>query len=295
MGNDDAPSKGHGWVDYRARMARVQQYMHDHLREPLDLQRLADVAHLSPFHWHRVYTALHGESAAHTVRRLRLHQASGELANGRDPVARIALRCGYPSVQSFSRAFQALYGMCPSAFRAHGQHQGFRAAMKAQSAHAYTVEVRKLPAVQLAVAPQRGSYMKIGRAFETAWRELCAAGLAAPASRWIAIYYDDPLAVPTAQLFAQAGLSVAADASLPPLLAPAQVGGCTCAVLRFRGPYAGMRAAYEWLFGTWLVQSGLPAGDQPVFEEYLNHPSQVAPCDLLTDICLPLAESAQAM
>jgi AraC family transcriptional regulator len=60
-------------------------------------------------------------------------------------------------------------------------------------------------------------------------------------------------------------------------------------VLRFRGPYATMRAAYQWLYGEWLVQSGAQPADAPVFEEYLNSPRDTAPNDLLTDIHLPLA------
>ena len=49
-----------------------------------------------------------------------------------------------------------------------------------------------------------------------------------------------------------------------------------------------MRAAYEWLYGTWLVQSGREAADAPVFEEYLNSPKTTAPAKLVTEICLPL-------
>jgi AraC family transcriptional regulator len=58
--------------------------------------------------------------------------------------------------------------------------------------------------------------------------------------------------------------------------------------LRHKGPYSDMRAAYEWLYGTWLVQSGREAVDAPVFEEYLNSPKETAPSELLTEICLPL-------
>lgn len=77
----------HSWTDYQERLGRVIAYVHDHLDEALDLNRLADVAHLSPFHWHRVYHALYGETLAATVRRLRLQRASGYLANTAMPVA----------------------------------------------------------------------------------------------------------------------------------------------------------------------------------------------------------------
>lgn len=51
-----------------------------------------------------------------------------------------------------------------------------------------------------------------------------------------------------------------------------------------------MRAAYQWLYGQWLVQSGFEAANSPVFEEYLNNPRGTPPEQLLTDIYLPLVE-----
>jgi AraC family transcriptional regulator len=53
-----------------------------------------------------------------------------------------------------------------------------------------------------------------------------------------------------------------------------------------------MKAAYEWLYGVWLVQSGKEPGDAPVFEEYLNNPRNTAPNELLTDIYLPLSQGS---
>lgn len=131
--------------------------------------------------------------------------------------------------------------------------------------------------------------MRIGKAFEVAYTRMAAQGFVRDDTRWMAVYNDDPFAVPESQLHSRAGLSLYAGA-LPQLpLEPFTLGGCMCAVLRHRGPYATMRAAYQWLYGQWLVQSGYETGDQPVFEEYVNNPRDTAPADLLTDIFQPLA------
>ena len=50
-----------------------------------------------------------------------------------------------------------------------------------------------------------------------------------------------------------------------------------------------MRAAYQWLYGDWLLRSGREPADAPVFEEYLNSPRDTAPTELLSDIYLPLS------
>ncbi len=78
--------------DYDARLARVRGHIHDHLDEELDFARLAEIACLSPYHWHRIYAAVFGESAFATVKRLRLHRAAGDLAYTSMPLDAVAPR-----------------------------------------------------------------------------------------------------------------------------------------------------------------------------------------------------------
>lgn len=283
--------KRRGWADYHGRLARVMAHVHDHLAEPLDLDRLADLAHLSPWHWHRIWHAMYGETLADTVRRLRMHRASGLLAHSTLPVADVARRCGYPNAQSFARAFRDHHGLLPTAYRRAGSHRQFDDSRPPAppGGAAWDVQIRNEPRVRLAGLDHRGSYMDIGRAFETAFVHMHAAGLVTPHTRWLAVYFDDPFAVPAAQLASRAGLSLPPGSVAPAGLVEFELGGTRCAVLRHRGPYADMRSAYRWLYGRWLPATGHELADQPVFEVYLNNPRDTAPADLLTDICLPLA------
>jgi AraC family transcriptional regulator len=277
------------WTDYRAQLAQVTAHIHDRLAEPLDLNQLALVADLSPFHWHRIYHALLGETVAATVRRVRLHRASGYLAQTALTVTEIARRCGYPNAQSFTRAFRQFFGQSPQAWRETRTDALPWQATAAQSPGVWPVEIRHVPAIELAGIGHRGSYMRIGKAFETAQIHVAAQGLMRAETRWLAQYLDDPFAYPEAQLNSRAGLSMAAGTAIAPPLQRFTVGGLPCAVLRYRGPYPNMRDAYQWLYGTWLIASGHALADQPVFEEYLNSPRDTAPADLLTDVFLPLA------
>lgn len=95
-------------------VSRVTEYIYDHLDEDIDLEKLAAIACLSPYHWHRVYHAMNGETLAATVRRLRLHRAAGYLAHTSLPIAQVAEKSGYANVPSFTRAFSAAYGMPPA-------------------------------------------------------------------------------------------------------------------------------------------------------------------------------------
>jgi AraC family transcriptional regulator len=102
------------------------------------------------------------------------------------------------------------------------------------------------------------------------------------------VYQDDPSAVAEERLRAKACVLVDRRRAIEPPVVHADIAGGDHAVLRHVGPYASMKAAYQWLFGDWLVRSGREAADAPVFEEYLNSPRDTAPADLMTDIYLPL-------
>lgn len=278
-----------GWTNYEERLGRVTAYIHDHLDEELDLNRLAEVACLSPHHWHRIYHAIHGETIAATVKRLRLHRAAGYLANSAMPIEEIAARSGYSNLQSFTRIFGSVYGLPPAQYRRNGSHTGFQQAQREQSADMYEVTIKQLPAMNAVGVDHRGSYMEIGRAFEALFSWLGARGLIAPDMRMDGLFYDDPSSVAEADLKSR-GCVIVGKAL--PVEAPAvatEIAGGSYAVLRHKGPYADMRAAYQWLYGTWLLQSGREIADQPILEEYLNNPRDTPPTELLTDICLPLA------
>jgi AraC family transcriptional regulator len=275
-------------IDYQERLSRVVAFMHDHLDEEIDLNRLADVACLSPYHWHRIYHAMNGETIAATVRRLRLHRAAGFLANTTMPIDAIAERSGYGGVPAFTRAFAADYGMPPAQYRKEGAHAKFQAQLSAGSGDGFDVTIRDLPPLQLAAIDHVGSYMQIDRAFEPLFGWFAARGLLSPATRSIGVYYDDPFSVAEDELRSRAGLVVQRDFRFQAPLIETNIPGGRHAVLRHKGPYATMRSAYQWFYGSWLAQSGEEVEDAPVFEEYLNNPREVAPQDLVTDIFLPL-------
>jgi len=108
--------------DHEARVSRVVAYIFDHLDDELDLNRPAEIAWLSPRHWHRVYCAMRSETMAATVRRLRLDRAAADLALTSTAISAIAQRSGYPNVQSFTRIFRSrsIYGMPPATYRRNG-------------------------------------------------------------------------------------------------------------------------------------------------------------------------------
>lgn len=275
------------WAVYEARLRRVSNHIHEHLDEELDMDRLAEIACLSSYHWHRIYRAIYGETAAATVKRLRLHRAAGDIVETKLGISEIAKRSGYPNVQSFNRIFKAVYGMPPARYRREGSHTLFEGKQRKASTM-FDISIRSIEPAPLVGVPHQGSYMNIGKAFEQLFGTLYARGQGHPDLRMIGIYLDDPDVVAADKLRSYACVEMDAAQPVQAPLERRTLEGGDYAVLRHKGPYAEMHKAYTWLYAEWLPTSGRKLRDTVMFEEYINNPRDVAPAELLTDIHLPL-------
>ena len=278
-------------ADYHARLQRVSDFIHDHLEDSLNLTQLAELGCLSPHHWHRIYASFFGETMAVTVKRLRLQRAAGYLAQTGLPVLQIARRSGYPNVQSFTRTFSDAYGLPPAQYRTRGQHVQFECATPDYRDGAFAVHLTDIDGFDVLGVPHKGSYMEISKSFTTLYSWLAVHDIDGRGLRCVGVYFDDPFLVLEKSWRSMACVVPDATVRQLPTEFPLQniaVAGGRYAVLRYKGPYASMHAAYKWLFGHWLLKSGEQAADCPVFEDYLNSPLDTAPADLLTDIYMPL-------
>jgi AraC family transcriptional regulator len=278
-------------ASYEARLNRVIDHIYAHLDDEIRLDTLAEIACLSPYHWHRIYTGMRAETISATIRRLRLLRAADRLANSDAPIKAIGEHAGYSAVDAFGRAFKEAYGQTPADYRANGSHAAFRIANRERDAHGFPVTTAALPPVRCAAVAHAGAYMQIDKAMGRLFTELASQNLIKPDQKMIAVFLDDPDLVPVDRLRSQACSPIAANADLAPPLDETILRGGLYAKLRYKGPYSDMKQAYRWLLGVWLPNSGHEVDDAPVFEAYLNSPMDVSPTDLLTDIHLPLQAS----
>jgi AraC family transcriptional regulator len=103
---------------YAQRMNKVLDHIDRHLDQPLELAALADVAHFSLYHFHRVFMAWMEETLGDYLRRRRLDVAAFMLSHQRQiSVLEVALSVGFGSGEAFARAFKTRFGRTPSAWR----------------------------------------------------------------------------------------------------------------------------------------------------------------------------------
>lgn len=288
--------------DYRNRIVKVLDYIQDHLDEPLNLETVAEVASFSPFHFHRIFRVMVGETLADHIRRERLQSAAQALRQG-EAVLSVALDNGYESPEAFSRAFKSLYGISPNAYAQASPPPEPKAAnhnllrspdgvllLLPNSIRRLNmnVDIVNLDDIPIAFVPHRGSYDDIHEAFQRiiGWASL--KGFMRDDTLTLGRYYDDPDSVTESALRSEACVAVPDGIEASDGVELGTMSGGTYAKVVYKGPYENMKEAYDFIYGSWMPESGRDAEDRPCVEFYLNSPEDTAPEDLIAEIYIPL-------
>jgi AraC family transcriptional regulator len=119
-------------LDYVARVNTAIDYVTQNLDRPLRLEDVARAACFSPYHFHRIFRALMGETLGSFTTRGRLERSVYLLSHRKGAtLTEIALACGFSSSSDFSRVFRARRGVPPSRFDVDGFRRTGREAMRA--------------------------------------------------------------------------------------------------------------------------------------------------------------------
>ncbi len=107
-------------MDWITGMQRAIDYIEEHITEKLDYEEIAKQSFSSSYHFQRVFSILCGYTLGEYIRNRRLSLAGNELAADKAKVIDVALKYGYESPDSFTKAFQRFHGIAPSAARESG-------------------------------------------------------------------------------------------------------------------------------------------------------------------------------
>jgi len=267
--------------DYLERVERAKRWAGLRLGFPIGLEDMAAEAAFSKYHFHRIFSAIAGETPAAYVQRLRLDKAANLLENHLAlSVSEIALECGFATPSAFARDFKARFRLTPRAFRNRPRLAAAGAAPDAAGGAAVpggaTAPRRAFPwrfdrsePLRLAEARGEGRY---DRAAAMAWGRLMGSwfrsGRKEAPSPAYGIAWDNPGITREESLRYSACAPLKAGEALPRGLYELGLPGCACLVLSFEGSRSGYAEAYTYLYGIALPDSGFLPADSPGFELY---------------------------
>jgi AraC family transcriptional regulator len=312
--------------EYKARVNRVIDYIEANIAKELSLSELADVAQFSPFHFHRIFSSMAGETLNDFIQRIRLEKAVAKLLdNPRKSITEIALECGFSGSSTFARAFKEAYKMSASEWRAKGRgadsknsktdsKDGQTLSNKGQDNAVYTsydqgtikqiwridmrnkpmqlnIGVKDLPEMHVAyvrhIGPYKGDNELFGRLFNKLMAWARPRGLIRfPETKLLTAYYDNPDITDDSKLRVDACITVPADTEVSGEIGKATIPGGKYAVAYFEISQDEYADAWEAVFSRWLPESGFQPDGCPSFELYLNDPKQHPQGKHIVDICI---------
>lgn len=94
----------------------MQDFIEQHISEPITLHMLANAAGYSPWHATRIFKELTGKNPFDYIRELRLSCAAGRVADGGERIIDVAFDFVFETHEGFTRAFSKYFGMNPKQF-----------------------------------------------------------------------------------------------------------------------------------------------------------------------------------
>lgn len=105
------------WIEM---LQKAINYMEEHLLEDINYEDVAKSVHMSTYEFHRRFSIMAGMTANTYIRNRRLSLAGAELMENDEKVIDIALKYGYDSPESFTKAFTRFHGVSPKAAKIQG-------------------------------------------------------------------------------------------------------------------------------------------------------------------------------
>ncbi len=282
--------------DHKQRLNRVLVYIQENGDKPLSLERLAAVAHFSPFHFHRIFTAHVGETLNEHLRRIRLDKSALRLFHSDEPITDIALSAGYETPAAFTKAFGQRFGRNPTEFKKIKREKlpavvnVLNSNKTGRRVKPVKPEIRIMPEQKVLFVRKTGRYDKAaGEAWGTLMKFAYSRRLMNKNTKGIGISHDSPEITPEDKTRYDACITINKDVKPEGEVGVQTIAGGRYAVFLHKGPYSKLGDTYNYIMARWYPESGEKFRDRPCFEHYLNRdPRRTKPENLRTEIFVPI-------
>lgn len=278
--------------EYVKRILKVMIYIEEHIDEDLTMEQLAKVAYYSPFHFHRIFQAIVGETVHEYVKRLRMQTAAGKLRYTDRPITEIALDASFQTPSAFTKAFKQFMGSSPKNYRS-----------LYAVVNTMTQKIKELPMIKpdkiektvpdlnLLFVRRYGNYTKSPwLAWEAMVGFINETHLDRSKMRYFGISHDDPQVTSEEKLRYDAAILAPHGAKEKGEIGRQTLKGGKYAIFTHHGSYFGLEETFNRIFLKWLPDSGESFDEsRSVFCEYFNMEYvKTEPEKLITKLYIPL-------
>lgn len=278
--------------DYVKRILKVLIYIEDHIEEELSIEELAKVSCHSPFHFHRIFHMVVGETVYKYLRRLRLEKAASRLRYTEHPITDIAMDTQYDTPSAFTRAFKQTIGHSPRNYRTLFKEVNAMNQKISELTKILPDKIEKTQDLDLLFIRKLGEYSESGpQAWESMHAFINENHLDRTKLRYFGITHDDPRVTTEDKLRYDACILAPKNVQPKGSVAKQILKGGKYAIFTHNGSYDKIDETYDRIFFKWLPDSKENVDEtRPCYAEYFN--CEFVKTDqskLVTKIYIPLS------
>jgi AraC family transcriptional regulator len=300
-------AKIHANGEYAQRIDRVIDYLRGNLDRPVKLAELADVACFSEFHFHRIFSAVAGETLNHFTNRLRLEKAARLLRYSEQSLTDIALDCGFSSSATFSRAFRSGYDTSPSQFRKSGEIKKSKIRKELFPEDEYGLPMgagekrAAFPVRLIDIGERQVAYIRVTNAFDMdkvlaalkkviEWaksQDMFSQGIL------FGMTVDDPHVTPKHLYRYEVCLASSLPFECMPGMSKLKMPAMRYAAIKVSGDIHKVATAWDYLYRDWLINSAYEPEHAPALEVFLDKEGATDWSHFELELCLPVRKAAE--
>jgi len=282
----------------------VIDYVNDNLNKSLSLEELAAVAFFSPFHFHRIFVAVTGETVNNFTNRIRNEKAARLLKFSKKSISEISIECGFSSTSTLSRLFKQYFEISPSGYRKGGKIQNSKirkelvpvseyhcSLTEEELQNKFPVEIRQFP-------ERRIAYIRVWDAF----REGVVLNVFAEMVVWakkMNLYHsetifgmsmDDPEVTPKEKYRYEVCITLPQQFKMESdgIIETTTLSKCKYAVTSVSGDIGLVTAATNYLFDSWLINSAYETEPRHALEVFLDKENICNWDHFDLELCIPV-------
>ncbi|MCI2230075.1 AraC family transcriptional regulator [Polaribacter sp. MSW13] len=285
-------------------------YIENHLSESLPLEIIAEKAHFSPFHFHRLFKIVVSETVHNFINRKRIEKAASYLLHQQEKnITEIAEAVGFNNLSSFSKSFKKFYGISPNKFKEKNPNQ-FSKIYKTESKNGKVTvtfqqylcninnalnwlqmktnpEIKKIPRLDLASISHKGKMEAIASVYNKLVKWATPKGLINEETRMVTIYHDSPKITDPNNLRMSACIVLNDPIELDGKVNLKIVSPTKCIVSRLEITPFEFQQAWESSFA-FMVTNGYKKSEIDPFEIYYNNAAEHPENKFIVDLCIPI-------
>lgn len=295
-------------ADYRNRINRVFEFIDENLDADLSLNTISEIAFFSPFHFHRIFKFITGETLNEYVNRQKIEKSSLTLLHTSITTSEIAHQYGFSDNSSYSKAFKRYFGISPKEFKVQNPNRHSKIwQLESKNGQAYPnyekyiciidslktwikmnakIEIKEMPKMDLAYVSSIGP-QNLESAYQTLMKWATPQGLMNLQTKMVTIYHDSFKVTEVNKVRMSASILLTKPVEVNGEIGLTSIQKGKFIVSSFEIGLNEFEKSWTGLF-LWMNENGYKKADKKPFEIYHNNFNEHPERKAIVDFCIPI-------